>query len=140
MVGIARGTPGSTAQPGVFIWGHVSKHDRDRRHDARRRREKPWRALYKTARWQAIRRQQLAEHPLCQRCLQRGQVVRATVVHHVERHDGDPLKFFGGPFASRCKPCHDSDDQAAEAKGYSAEIGADGWPVDTSHPLYSGSA
>lgn len=118
--------------------GAVGKVDRDRRHDARRRQQKPWRALYKTAEWEAIRRKQFAEHPLCKRCLDRGVVRAATVVHHVERHEGDPAKFFRGPFESLCKNHHDSDAQSEERTGYSREIGADGWPVDVNHPVHSG--
>ena len=116
----------------------MSKQARDRRHDAKRRRDKPWRNLYKTSQWQAIRLHQLTEHPLCKRHLDRGVIKRAEVVHHVVRHNGDPKLFFRGPFESLCKECHDSAAQSEERRGYSTEIGADGWPVDARHPAYVG--
>jgi len=112
----------------------VSKRERDRRHDAKRRKEQPWRKLYKTPQWEAIRQAQLTAHPLCKWCLERGIVRRAEVVHHVERHNGDPVKFFAGPFESLCKQCHDSEAQSDERRGYSLAIGADGWPLDPRHP------
>jgi hypothetical protein len=94
-----------------------------------------YRKLYKTALWARIRKQRLTEQPLCERHLKRDELVPATVVHHVEAHKGDPVKFFGGPFESICKPCHDSDAQQEERIGYSPEIGADGWPTDPRHPF-----
>ncbi|WP_279483421.1 HNH endonuclease [Aureimonas sp. SK2] len=88
--------------------------DMRREYDAKRRRTKPWRALYKTPEWQAIRVSVLTDEPLCRRCSGRGLVTAATVVNHVERHHGDPVKFFGGPFEPLCKPCHDGEVQAQE--------------------------
>ncbi|BBF93365.1 HNH endonuclease [Blastochloris tepida] len=101
----------------------VAEHVRKAEHDAKRRRTQPWRALYNTPQWRAIREQQLAEHPLCERCEARGLVVAATVVNHVVRHRGDPVTFFGGPFESLCKHCHDSEVQSEERR---AEINASG--------------
>ena len=101
------------------------------RYDARR---EPWRKLYKTARWQRIRQQQLAERPLCERHLKRGRLVPATVVHHKVKHEGDVEIFFSGPFECLCKHCHDADAQQEERRGYSSAIGLDGWPVDERHP------
>lgn len=98
--------------------------------------QKPWRAWYGTQAWKAIRREHLTAHPLCAWCERKGRLVRATVVHHVERHNGDEVKFFAGPFESLCAPCHDSDAQSAERTGYSKEIGVDGWPVDVRHPQH----
>jgi 5-methylcytosine-specific restriction enzyme A len=112
----------------------VSKLDRDRRHDARRRYDQPWRALYKGKRWAAIRQAQLTQHPLCKRHLDKSQFVRATIVHHVNQHQGDEYLFYSGPFESLCKPCHDSDAQQQERIGHSTTIGTDGWPVDPKHP------
>lgn len=112
----------------------VTKRARDQRHDAKRRYDKPWRALYKTARWQQVRQAQLTLHALCQRCLLKGKTVRAEVVHHTTQHRGDPVLFFNGPFESLCKPCHDSDAQQQERRGYGLAIGADGWPTDPKHP------
>ncbi len=107
---------------------------RRRRYDERRRASKPWRALYDTARWKRLRLEALAREPLCRRCSKQGRVTPATVVHHVERHDGDEAKFFGSPLEPLCKWHHDAEAQSAEAIGYSTTIGPDGWPVDPAHP------
>ena len=114
------------------------KRAHTRRYDQRRRQSQPWRHLYKTARWQRIRQQQLQSHPLCAWHLKSGRLVPATVVHHVHRHEGNAALFFGGPFESLCKFCHDSLAQQEERIGFSPEIGADGWPVDPRHPGASG--
>ena len=112
----------------------MSKRDRDRKHDAWRRQVKPWRALYNTMRWQRMRGLQLAHQPLCARCEKRGAVTAATVVHHVERHEGDEAKFWGSALESLCARCHDSDEQSVERRGFDREMGVDGWPIDPKHP------
>lgn len=90
---------------------------------------------YKTARWQAIRKQQLQAHPLCERHLKRNQVVPATVVHHRLPHKGDWALFSSvANLESLCKPCHDSEAQSEERTGYSKQIDGDGWPADPRHP------
>jgi hypothetical protein len=59
----------------------------------------------------------------------------ATVVHHIEPHKGDEVMFFDpANLESSCKPHHDGDAQSEERMGYSTEVGADGWPIDTKHP------
>lgn len=93
-----------------------------------------YRKLYKSKRWQHLRGQQLARHPLCEWHRAKGQVIGATVVHHAEPHKGDRVKFFAGPFVSLCSTCHDGPAQSEERLGYSTEIGADGWPIDPRHP------
>lgn len=99
--------------------------------DARRHAAMPWRAWYNTARWRAIRAVQLRRHPLCWLCLKRGLRTIAIVCNHSERHNGDPVKFWSGPFDSMCKTCHDSDQQRIENGGEARrEVGADGWPID----------
>ncbi len=94
--------------------GAPSRIEQRREYDARRRVQKPWRNLYKTARWAAIRQVVLADQPLCVRCLAEGVVEPATVVNHVHRHGGDEIKFFAGPFEGICKPHHDRDVQREE--------------------------
>ncbi|HSH41619.1 MAG TPA: hypothetical protein VK973_05765 [Arenicellales bacterium] len=91
-----------------------SKRERDRDHDTRRRKAKPWRRWYSLQVWQQIRKRQLTEHPYCQRCEPRGQIVLATVCNHVVPHEGDWELFVGGPFESLCKTCHDADVQREE--------------------------
>ena len=108
-----------------------------RGYDAKRRATKPWRHLYKTPRWQAIRIAQFKAQRFCQEC-ERLDPPRlytpATVCDHVDRHDGDRFKFFAGPFQSLCKPCHDARKQREEVRGYRLDVGADGWPIDGRHP------
>ena len=82
-----------------------------------------------------MRQAHLMKHPLCERCKGNGKVVPATVVHHVEKHEGNEALFFDAAnLASSCKACHDGVEQQVERRGYSAEVGLDGWPVDPNHP------
>jgi 5-methylcytosine-specific restriction protein A len=115
------------------------KRERNRRHDERRRKDQPWRALYKTARWQAIRLAQLTKQPLCERCLAKKprRLTAATVAHHKVRHEGDEALFFDpGNLASSCKPCHDGPEQGVEARGYDNDLDPDtGLPTDANHPF-----
>ena len=39
-----------------------------------------------------------------------------------------------GNLESLCKSCHDSLAQSIEKRGYSTEVGTDGWPIDPKHP------
>jgi 5-methylcytosine-specific restriction protein A len=112
----------------------MTKRERDKRHDTNRRYDQPWRALYKTKRWYSIRQHQLTQHPLCKRHLDKGDVVAATIVHHVDRHQGNEYLFYNSRLESLCKPCHDAHEQQAERYGYSLAIGNDGWPTDHRHP------
>lgn len=61
--------------------------------------------LYRTARWQRVRRMKLRINPLCEYCPP-GEVKRATQVDHIK-----PIKDGGAPFdlknlASACASCH----------------------------------
>lgn len=94
-----------------------------------------YRAWYKTRRWQRIRTEQLRAEPLCAMCARQGRVTAATICDHVERHHGDPVKFWSGPFQSLCKPHHDQEKQQIENRGYSSELGDDGAPLDPDHPF-----
>lgn len=89
--------------------------------------------------WRKRAARQLKEHPLCRLCFDlKGMVVPAEVCDHVERHGGDWGKFRYGALQSLCRDCHDSAKRVIEARGYSVEIGLDGWPVDPRHPAYGG--
>lgn len=92
-----------------------------------------YRKLYKTARWKATRSTQLAREPFCQRCKAKGHLTEATVCHHTDKAR-KATHFFAGPFMSLCAPCHDGPVQSEEVRGFSTEIGIDGWPVDQKHP------
>jgi 5-methylcytosine-specific restriction endonuclease McrA len=107
---------------------------RGRRDDRRSPEARQWRKLYKGKRWSALRMQQLTRVPLCERCRKRKKLTPATVVHHVEPHRGDPVKFFNpANLESSCAPCHDGEAQSDERLAH-RQIGDDGWPVSPDHP------
>ncbi|WP_232367816.1 HNH endonuclease [Tritonibacter horizontis] len=60
---------------------------------------------------------------------------RFLVVDHVIPHRGD-LGLFLDPanLQTLCPDDHDQNKQRLEARGYSQERGADGWPIDPQHP------
>jgi 5-methylcytosine-specific restriction protein A len=62
--------------------------------------------LYKTRRWQMIRRLQLAKEPWCSDCLKAGLWVEARQCDHITPHRGDVAAFWRGPFQSLCDSCH----------------------------------
>ena len=66
------------------------------------------RRLYKTARWQRLRKRVLLEHPLCAGCERQGRVTKATVVDHIIPHKGNPELFWDeSNLQALCKSCHD---------------------------------
>ena len=99
---------------------------------------RPWASWYGRQRWRIRARRQLREHPLCNKCLQRGHVVPATVADHVTPHRGDQQAFWFGQLQSLCAPCHSRFKQIEEVHGYSTDIDADGWPIDPRHPANAG--
>lgn len=99
-----------------------------------------WRSWYKTKAWKLKRQRQLAAEPTCRHCASKGVTKAATIADHVEPHRGDPVKFWEGELQSLCKPCHDRWKQSLERRGYSREIGDDGWPCDRKHPGNNASA
>jgi 5-methylcytosine-specific restriction enzyme A len=105
-----------------------------RRPDYRSPEAAEYRKLYKQARWLKLRTLQLQRKPLCEWCEAKGLIVIATVAHHSEPHRGDMAKFYGVPLTSLCAPCHDNTAAHIERKGYSNDIGLDGWPTDNRHP------
>lgn len=105
------------------------------RPDYRSQEAQVWRKLYKTARWQRTRADQLRAKPLCEACMRQGRITPATVCNHADPESKKTeATFYAGPFTSLCPPCHDAGEQKAEGAGYSAEAGADGWPTDPRHP------
>lgn len=77
---------------------------------------------------------QLKAEPLCRMCRLQGRYTSATVADHVDKHDGDAVKFWQGPLQSLCDTHHDATKQAEEHRGFSTATGADGWPMDPRHP------
>lgn len=59
--------------------------------------------------WRRIRAAQLAKEPWCAQCLREDVYTLATDVHHLVRHEGDPEKFFAGPFESLCHTHHSAE-------------------------------
>lgn len=93
---------------------------------------------YSSKMWRKRSRAQRQSNPLCEDCLECGLVTPAEVADHVEPHKGDWNSFRLGALRSLCKLCHDSGKKRTEHRGYSTEIGIDGWPTDPRHPAYSG--
>lgn len=96
-----------------------------------RRNAAPWRAWYKTQRWQNVRAAQLRASPMCSMCKSRGVDRVATVAHHVVPHGGDYASFWHGELSSSCASCHDSDMQRIEGGARARPIvDSNGWPSD----------
>lgn len=69
-------------------------------------------------RWQQYRLRYLTQHPLCVMCEAEGRVAAATVVDHIEAHEGDASRFWDARnHQALCKPCHDGTKQRQEAAG-----------------------
>jgi hypothetical protein len=101
--------------------------------DQRSPEARAWRHLYNTRAWKQIRANQLNAKPLCEWCEKRGRIAAARVCDHAIAHKGDETLFYGGPFISLCKPCHDGAAQVRDSRGFSPEVGADGYPIDPAH-------
>lgn len=104
--------------------------DAGSRRGIRQRGGTEFKRLYSTARWQAVRKQQLAREPLCCRCKARGLVVIATVCNHTNGHPAGETEdqFWAGPFDSQCQACHSGDTAREEAGRQRRGCDADGWP------------
>jgi len=59
----------------------------------------------------------------------------ANTADHIEPHRGDPAKFWFGKLQSLCPTHHSGSKAQLESKGYTNDIGDDGFPVDKSHPF-----
>ena len=91
-----------------------------------------------SAAWRKLRKQVLAEEPLCRHCAAQGLVVPATEVDHINndasdnRHD--PSDRSKSNFQALCKPCHSIKTMAA-LYGRPARMGCDaeGNPINPAH-------
>lgn len=90
---------------------------------------------YNLRRWYARRKHQLRVQPFCVYCAREGYTVAATVADHIIPHRGDPKKFWTGALQSMCAYHHNAYKKSEEIRGYSREIGLDGYPVDPRHPI-----
>jgi len=105
------------------------------RRDDRSAEAEAWRKLYKTGKWQAIRKAQLSAHPLCRTCLKSGKTTAATVCNHIDKDaKRTDAGFYAGPFSSECATCHDvvigrDERRADDGRLPTQAFGADGWPI-----------
>lgn len=90
---------------------------------------------YSRPEWQAARTKRLASVPYCERCMPRGETIKATVVNHRVPHKGDWRLFIDqSNHESVCKPCHDGLIQREETRGHRIGWDASGRPIDPDHP------
>ena len=60
-------------------------------------------------RWRKRSKQFLQTHPLCKQCSDRGKVVAAVVVDHINPHKGDDESFWNEEnWQGLCVPCHNA--------------------------------
>ena len=90
---------------------------------------------YRDRRWFKRRRFQLNKQPLCEMCLQVGNVTMATTADHIEPHRGDSYLFWFGQLQSLCQTCHSRHKTWLEAKGFTNRVDLQGYPVDANHPF-----
>jgi hypothetical protein len=72
-------------------------------------------------------------------CAEEGVATAASVVDHVDPHNGDHGSFWTGALQSLCEQCHNRTKSRIEHKGFSTAFGTDGLPIDPRHPFNSGS-
>jgi 5-methylcytosine-specific restriction protein A len=69
------------------------------------------------------------------RRLRERRITPATIADHDPPHGGDYNKFILAPLQSLCADCHKGK-WAQDKRGYSLDIGVDGYPIDPKHPFY----
>jgi 5-methylcytosine-specific restriction enzyme A len=90
-----------------------------------------------STRWDALSKRYRRLNPLCEMCLKEGRIKEAYAVDHKVPHKGDvDLLFDLENLQSLCIGCHNAAKQAIERRGYDNAIAIDGWPIDTTHPIY----
>ncbi|OZI36299.1 HNH endonuclease [Bordetella genomosp. 1] len=90
-----------------------------------------WRAHRHTAaqrgygyRWQKARAAFLLANPLCRYCIRAGRTTPASVVDHIERHEGDAQLFWDrANWQPLCKTCHDGLKARQEAQEAAGRVG-----------------
>jgi 5-methylcytosine-specific restriction protein A len=112
------------------------KPDHHRHLDA----QQPWRAWYKTARWQKLKLQvHIRDGYICQRtrilCLGKHPAPDSPVANHKTPHKGDSILFWDiENIETIAKSVHDGEVQAQEKSGILKGTSHDGRPTDPSHP------
>ena len=93
------------AQPGCDVL--VTNGARCADHVLHTERDPQIKRMYNSQRWRSMRLRQLADHPWCYVCLERGIYEPAEEVDHVIPHRGDPKLFFDdGNLQSLSARCH----------------------------------
>ena len=95
---------------------------------------RPWLDWYDSRRWRKRARLHKAANPVCVMCEQKGLAVPVEVADHIVPHRGDPMLFWYGELQSLCWSCHSKSKQQIERRGFTTDIGIDGWPTDDKHP------
>ena len=98
---------------------------------------------YSTQRWQRFRRMKLQRIPLCEYCLNEGQLTPAVAVDHIDRitKGGDPFPSLERVM-SCCASCHNRKTRIVEQQGKPLTpkgirgCDAHGNPLDPNHPWY----
>ena len=98
---------------------------------------------YSTQRWQRFRRMKLQRNPLCEYCLNEGQLTPAVAVDHIDRitKGGDPFPSLDRVM-SCCASCHNRKTRIVEQQGKPLTpkgirgCDAHGNPLDPNHPWY----
>lgn len=71
--------------------------------------------------WQKARESYLRLHPICCYCEREGRVTAASIVDHINPHQGDERLFWDeGNWQPLCKPCHDTVKAREERQAESA--------------------
>lgn len=99
-----------------------------------------YRALYKTKAWAHLRLFVFQRDGYI--CQKTGRLLGgkrnapdSPVAHHVVPHRGDRDLFLDARnVITVSKEWHDRTAQSEEARGFSTEVGSDGWPSDPRHP------
>lgn len=90
---------------------------------------------YSTA-WDKAAKGYLRRHPLCVGCLAMGETVAATLVDHVEPHEGDRAIFWDASrWQSACRWHHDVVKQALEVRWRAGRLAVDALRLDSPEAL-----
>ena len=90
--------------------------------------------LYDKRAWRRRRAAFLGRNPYCAMCQAVGKTTLATVVDHVQAHQGDVVKFWDeSNWQSLCKVDHDAAKAELERTGRVRGCDADGRPFDPNH-------
>lgn len=85
---------------------YCGKHQKEETKKYNRNRK--FKKLYNSSRWQRLRKKVLTKHPLCVECEKKGILTPATEVDHIVPHHGSEALFWDEDnLQALCKSCHD---------------------------------